>query len=149
MSSNCNIRLSSVKLWPTHTHVSIQSLCSWAYKAFVGPHMHTSIHSYTHIHAETHPNTSVTPHTNTLAVCPKVQNLVHCCLQAPLFQGKSWPFTSILVFACTNCQTVQTIPGHWCLKAHSVSRHVQVILPKLLTGLVSKANVAREVKQEF
>lgn len=107
-------------------------------------HVHTSMHSHSHSHAKTHPNTPITPHTNTPAMCPEVQN---CKL--PSFQGKTWPFTSILVFACANCQAVQTLPWRWCLKAHSVSQWVQVILPKLLTRLVRNGSVAQEAELEF
>lgn len=84
-----------------------------------------------HTHYPTHKHTSSVSRTFGGAVC-----------ELPSFQGKAWPFTSILVFACTNCRVVQSIPGRWCLKAHFVSQCVQVILPELLTRVVRKGSVA-------
>lgn len=105
-------------------------------------HKLTQSHSckYTHKHTRypIHKHTSSVSRTFGFAVC-----------KLPFFQGKAWPFTSLLVFACTNCWVVQSIPEPWCLKAHFVGWCVQVSLPKLLTKLVRKGRVACWIREKF
>lgn len=148
MSSKCNMHCLSLR-----TQVQLSSN-----QAVVNTqlHLYTPLHvpglvrhSCTHMctQACTHTVTFMQKHTQTHQQC--VQKSRACCLQLPSFQAKTWPFTSILVFACANCQAVQTLPGRWCLKAHSVSQWVQVILPKLLTRLVRNGSVAQEAELEF
>lgn len=142
LSLRTQVQLSSARQWSTHTYIYTHSFMFMGlYKACRHSQSHSCKNTPKHTHYPTH------KHMSNVSKSPERLALLVCKL--PAFQGKTWPFTSILVFACTNCRAVQTLPGRWCLKAHSVSQCVQVILPKLLTRLVREGSVAREVKQEF
>lgn len=106
-------------------------------------HVPTNIQTHTHSHSckYTPKHTQFPTHKHTSSVSWTFGNAV---CELPSFQGKAWPFTSILLCACTNCRVVQSIPGRWCLKAHFVSQCVQVILSKLLTRVVRKWECSRE-----
>lgn len=134
LSRRTQVQLSSnqaVVKTPLHLHTQLHVPRLVSIHALTRAHKHALTQSHSsrntpkHTHYTTHKHTSNVSRSPELAVC-----------KLPSFQGKTWPFTSILVFACANCQAVQTLPWRWCLKAHSVSQRVQVILPKLLTRLV-------------
>ena len=113
----------------TYMFMGLWCMCTQTYR-----HTHSHSCKYTPKHTQypTHKHTSSVSWTFGNAVC-----------ELPSFQGKAWPFTSILLCACTNCRVVQRIPGRWCLKAHFVSCCVQVILSKLLTRVVRKWECSR------
>lgn len=109
MSSNQNMHCLSPRTqvqWSTHTstYTVHTHTCSWACNACTHKHTLTQSHSckYTpkHTHYPTHKHTSSVSRTFGIAVC-----------ELPSFQGKAWPFTSILVFAYTNCWVVQVYLG--------------------------------------
>lgn len=81
------------------THLHVHGLVMHTYT-----HTCTRSHSckYTPKHTQypAHKHTSSVSRTFSIAVC-----------ELPSFQGKAWPFTSILVFACTNCRVMQVYLG--------------------------------------
>lgn len=80
---------------------------------FVGSRsIHALTYTYTVTFTQKHTQTHLMPHTQTHWQCVhKFRTFGIAVCKLPSFQGKTWPFTSILVFACTNCPAVQTIPG--------------------------------------
>lgn len=90
-----------------YTHVQLSS-CKGSGQHHTSPYVHPNIHSHGHILVNTHPNTPINPHTQ--AVYPELLALLFAN-PPPSFQGKSWSFTTIQVFACTNCRVVQVYPG--------------------------------------
>lgn len=99
MSSNRNMhclslrtqdQLSLVRQWSTHTYFYTHS---FMFMGLQGIHALTC--ALKHILTQPHMNvkhTQTHPLPHTLAVCPKVQNFWHCCLQAPLLAGKELAF---------------------------------------------------------
>lgn len=91
-----------------NTHLHVHGLVQGIH-VLTCAHKHALTQSHSCKNTPKHTHCPAHKHTSNVSKSPERLALLVCKL--PAFQGKTWPFTSILVFACTNCQAVQTLPG--------------------------------------